>query len=139
MSIARPRMKTANRRENPRINAKLRCHITSLAPWSQSAIYTESINRRGVLLDWDSEDSAPAGSAVGHIVTLQIELPAHHASGQKWIHCQGKCIRTVIRVTERKEDGTQAALPVNYMDFRSFHGRLWSFEASQPVAMRRMA
>jgi hypothetical protein len=128
-------MKTANRRESPRIDIKLRCHITSPALWERGAVYTENISRGGLLIGWSGDQVSPAPPAIGQIVTVEIELPAHHGFGQKCIHCQG----TVIRVVQPGEDGAHVALRVNYMDFRSFHDRLRSLDRLEPVAQSWMA
>lgn len=128
-------MKIANRRESPRIEIKLRCHITSPALWGQSAVFTESISRSGVLIEWRGGDPSSPVPAIGHIVTVEIELPANHGFGQKCIHCQG----TVIRVTQPEPGRMHVALRVNYMDFRSFHDRLCALESLQPVATSWMA
>jgi hypothetical protein len=102
--------------------------------WSQTDIYTENISRGGVLIGWCGEPSLPLPS-LGQIVTVEIELPANHGFGQKCIHCQG----TVIRVAQPQQAGASLALRVNYMDFRSFHDRLRSFQALQPVVSTWMA
>ena len=121
-------MKTANRRESPRIDIRLRCHVTSPALWAGSAIYTENISRSGLLMTWRSEEAALKAPAIGQIITIEVELPAHHGFGQKCIHCQG----TVTRISQPEPDGLAVALRINYMDFRSFHDRLRSLQAMQP-------
>jgi hypothetical protein len=128
-------MKNINRRESPRIDIKLRCHVTSPALWMRSAMYTENISRSGLLVVWRGDDAAPPVPAMGQIVTVEIELPANHGFGQKCIHCQG----TVTRVSEASHDGPRVALRVNYMDFRSFHDRIRALEAMQPLANSWMA
>ena len=127
-------MHTVNRRESPRIDIKLRCHVTSPALWAETEIHTENISRSGVLMGWCGDPSLPL-PLTGQIVTVDIELPDHHGFGQKCIHCQGM----VIRVAHPQQDEARIALQVNYMDFRSFHDRLRSFEALQPAASRWMA
>ena len=72
---------------------------------------------------------------VGQILTIEVELPANHGFGQKCIHCQG----TVTRVGQTDPEGPTVALRVNYMDFRSFHDKLRSFEALQPAINSWMA
>src|SRR5579871_5222709 len=128
-------MRNINRRESPRIEIKLRCHVTSPALWMRSPMYTENISRSGLLVAWRGENSALPMPAVGQILTIEVELPANHGFGQKCIHCQG----TVIRVWRPENDCPRVALQVNYMDFRSFHDRLRSLEAMQPVASTWMA
>lgn len=128
-------MKNINRRESPRIDIKLRCHVTSPALWVRSAISTENISRSGILLAWRADGAPLPVPTIGQIVTVEIELPANHGFGQKCIHCQG----TVIRVSTDHADCPRVALQVNYMDFRSFHDRIRALEALQPIANSWMA
>ena len=128
-------MKNINRRESPRIEIKLRCHVTSPAVWAQSAMHTENISRSGVLVAWSGVENSLPMPGIGQILTVEIELPANHGFGQKCIHCQG----SVVRVVNSGHDFPYVALRVNYMDFRSFHDRIRAFEAMQPVASSWMA
>ena len=127
-------MKNINRRESPRIEIKLRCHVTSPALWARGNMTTENISRSGLLVLWRGAAGALPPPAVGQILTVEIELPANHGFGQKCIHCQG----TVMRVMADPET-PKVALQVNYMDFRSFHDRIRAMEAMQPVANSWMA
>jgi hypothetical protein len=127
-------MKNINRRESPRIDIKLRCHVTSPALWMRSAMTTENISRSGLLIAWRGESEPLPLPVAGQIVTVEVELPANHGFGQKCIHCQG----TVMRVLQGA-DCPRVALQVNYMDFRSFHDRLRAMESLQPVASSWMA
>lgn len=127
-------MHIANRRESPRIDIKLRCHITSPVLWSQHDVYTEDISRGGLRIGWSGK-AGMALPSLGQIVTVDIELPANHGFEQKCIHCQG----TVIRVAEPESNAAHMALRVNYMDFRSFHDRLRAVEQRQPLAHTWMA
>ena len=127
-------MKNINRRESPRIEIQLRCHVQSPALWAGTAMTTENISRSGIMVAWTGEGPAVAVPGVGQIVTVEIELPANHGFGQKCIHCQG----TVTRVTGAPES-PNVALRVNYMDFRSFHDRIRAVEALTPVASSWMA
>ena len=86
-------MRNINRRESPRIEIKLRCHVTSPALWMRSAMYTENISRSGLLVAWRGEGSALPMPSIGQIITVEVELPANHGFGQKCIHCQGTVIR----------------------------------------------
>src|SRR6266700_615098 len=86
-------MKNINRRESPRIDIKLRCHVTSPALWMHSAMFTENISRSGILVAWNGADTTPLMPGMGQIVTVEIELPANHGFGQKCIHCQGTVSR----------------------------------------------
>jgi hypothetical protein len=128
-------MKNINRRESPRIEIKLRCHVTSPALWVRTAMYTRNISRSGVFLAWYGDGVRIPTPAPGQILTVEIELPASHGFGQKCIHCQG----TVTRIVSSETDGPSVALRVNYMDFRSFHDKLRALEALQPVANSWMA
>ena len=60
-------MKNINRRESPRIDIKLRCHVTSPALWAQSAMYTENISRSGVLIAWRGAEAAGAALPRGAV------------------------------------------------------------------------
>jgi hypothetical protein len=129
-------MKNINRRESPRIEIKLRCHVTSPALWMRSPMYTENISRSGMLVVWRGESAALPLPFLNQIVTVEVELPANHGFGQKCIHCQG----TVTRISQADPDCPTVALRINYMDFRAFHDRLRIIEAKkQPVANTWMA
>ena len=135
-SVVEPtEMRNINRRESPRIEIKLRCHVTSPALWLRSAMSTENISRSGLLVAWRSEGAPLPLPAIGQIVTVEVELPANHGFGQKCIHCQG----SVTRISVSDPDNPRVALQVNYMDFRSFHDRIRALEASQPIANSWMA
>ena len=127
-------MKNINRRESPRIDIKLRCHVISPALWLPEPMHTANISRSGILVAWRGTDSTLPVPGFGQIVTVEIELPANHGFGQKCIHCQG----TVARFT-LSDEFPRVALRVNYMDFRSFHDRIRALEAMQPVANSWMA
>jgi len=128
-------MKTINRRESPRIEIKLRCHVTSPALWINAEMYTENISRSGILIGWLGVDPALPMPGMGQILTVEIELPANHGFGQKCIHCQG----LVMRMSGDNGAGPRVALRVNYMDFRSFHDQIRAYEAMHPVSKSWMA
>jgi hypothetical protein len=134
-SIEPKEMRNINRRESPRIEIKLRCHVTSPALWLRNTMSTENISRSGLLVSWRTDGSALPLPAMGQIVTVEVELPANHGFGQKCIHCQG----SVTRISVADPDNPRVALQVNYMDFRSFHDRIRALEALQPVASSWMA
>ena len=123
-------MKNINRRENPRMEIKLRCHVSSPAIWMRSDMHTENISRSGLLIAWRGEGADLPLPAVGQIVTIDVELPANHGFGPKCIHCQG----TVTRVSQTEGDSPHVAMRVNYMDFRALHDQIRAVEAIQPVA-----
>jgi hypothetical protein len=134
-SVEAKEMKNINRRESPRIEIRLRCHVSSPALWMQSAMYTENISRSGVLIAWRGDDGELPVPSIGQMVTVEIELPANHGFGQKCIHCQG----AVMRITNSAEKFPFIALRVNYMDFRSFHDQIRAYEAVRPSASSWMA
>lgn len=127
-------MRNINRRESPRIEIQLWCHVTSPALWTRSAMHTENISRNGMLIAWRGESGPLPPPALGQIITIEVELPAHHGFGQKCMHIQG----TVLRVS----DGNgypRVALRVNYMDFRAFHAQLRGAESHEPEPEHWMA
>lgn len=126
-------MRIINRRESPRIEIKLRCHIASPALWASSTMHTENISRNGLLVAWRGQGSSIQLPSIGQIITVEVELPANHGFGQKCIHCQG----AVMRISSDAEY-PKVALLVNYMDFRAFHDRLRVMDA-MPVANTWMA
>jgi hypothetical protein len=128
-------MKNINRRESARIDIKLRCHVTSPALYTRSAMATENISRSGLLVAWGGDAGPLSLPAIGQILTVEVELPANHGFGQKCIHCQG----IVTRISDRGDDCPRVALSVNYMDFRSFHDRIRAVESMMPVANSWMA
>jgi hypothetical protein len=128
-------MKNINRRESPRIDIQLRCHVTSPALYMRSAMFTENISRSGLLVAWGGTAGPLPLPAIGQILTVEVELPANHGFGQKCIHCQG----IVTRITDNADDLPRVALSVNYMDFRSFHDRIRAVETMMPVANSWMA
>jgi PilZ domain len=128
-------MRNINRRESPRIEIQLWCHVTSPALWTHSAMFTENISRNGMLVAWRGENGPLPPPALGQIITIEVELPAHHGFGQKCMHVQG----TVLRVSDAGANYPRVALRVNYMDFRSFHMRLSAMDALQPEAEPWMA
>ena len=127
-------MRNINRRESPRIEIKLRCHVTSPALWMRNPMYTENISRSGLLVAWGGDGSTLPMPFPGQILTIEVELPANHGFGQKCIHCQG----TVTRVSPDAEN-PRVALRVNYMDFRAFHDRLRVLDVQTPAVKSWMA
>ena len=122
-------MKPINRRESPRIEIQLRCYVASPATRVRSAMRTENMSRNGLLIRWTSDKGTVPPPGIGQIVTVEIELPAHHGFSPKCIHCQG----TVIRVSSEKPDAATVAFRLNYMDFRAFQGHLISAPAPGPA------
>lgn len=96
---------------------------------------TENMSRHGLLIAWKTESGPVPPPALGQIVTVEIELPANHGFGPKCLHCQG----WVTRVTQDHPDGPRVALRLNYMDFRSLHGKYYQPPMPEPVAPGRRA
>ena len=128
-------MKNINRRESPRVEIKLRCHVTSPALWVRNEMQTENLSRNGLLMRWHCEEPQIASPRVGQLMTVEIELPTHHGFGQKCIHCQG----TVVRVADLEDRVILVALNLTYMDFRSFNDRYGSVHAMEPMLNSWMA
>jgi c-di-GMP-binding flagellar brake protein YcgR len=113
-------MKGMNRRENPRIDVRLKCHMAaSGAPGNSFVGETQNISRSGILMLWQGRNGC-APPQTGDLLTLDIELPAHHDFSRKCIHCQG----TVVRVTAADGDTARVALSVNYMKFREYQRKV---------------
>jgi hypothetical protein len=127
-------MENMNRRESPRIEIQLRCHVSAPALGCPGAMYTENISRGGILIAWLGESAPLPPPLLGQSVTVEVELPASHGFGARCIHCEG----TVARVFEFG-GCPRVALCVNFMDFRSFHDRIRAFEALRPVMNAWMA
>ncbi len=114
-------MKSINRRETPRIDVRLKCHVSSPRVWSNGFVgITENISRSGLLLLWNGKENGSRLPRVGDLITMDIELPAHHDFPSKCIHCQG----TVVRVSMSENEATRVALSVNYMKFRDYARRV---------------
>ena len=67
--------------------------IRSPAIWMHTDMYTENISRSGLLIAWRGAEADLPLPMVGQIITIDVELPADHAFGQKCIHCQGAITR----------------------------------------------
>ena len=114
-------MKSINRRETPRIDVKLKCHVTSPRVWSNGFVgVTENISRSGLLLQWAGQQNGSRLPRVGDLITMDIELPSNHDFPSKCIHCQG----TVVRVSATENEAPRVALTVNYMKFRDYGRRV---------------
>jgi hypothetical protein len=98
-------------------------------------MYTENISRSGMLVAWRGDTDILPTPVSGQIITIDVELPAHHSFGQKCIHVQG----TVIRISDSGDGFPLVAMRVNYMDFRSFHDRLRTVEAAAPAVQSWMS
>ena len=128
-------MKNINRRESPRIDIRLRCHVTSPALWPADAAYTENISRTGILISWMPSGPRVVMPRLGQIMTVEIELPANHGFGKKCIHLQG----SVVRISDPETELPRVALSVNYMDFRAFADGFAAVQSYEPAARSWMA
>ena len=105
-----------NRRESPRMDVKLKCHVAPMKTWPQGLTgVTENISRNGVLMVC-AEDCAGAPPRVGEVVTVEIELPENPVFGRKCIHCQA----TVVRVSGQDGAPFRVAFSVNQMKFTEY-------------------
>jgi hypothetical protein len=122
-------MKTINRRENPRMEIRLRCHVTVPDSWLRESMHIENISRSGVLIAWKSGEALNQIPRLGQLLTVEVELPSNHGFGQKCIHCQG----TVVRVSADGGECSRVAVSLNYMDFRSLTDRPGALRMFQPA------
>ncbi|HLN02341.1 MAG TPA: PilZ domain-containing protein [Bryobacteraceae bacterium] len=105
-----------NRRENPRMDVKLKCHVAPMKTWPQGLSgVTENISRNGVLM-LCAEGCAGEQPRVGEVVTVEIELPENPVFGRKCIHCQA----TVVRVSGETGQPLRVAFSVNQMKFTEY-------------------
>ncbi len=87
------------------------------------------MSRNGLLIAWGADGDAVPTPGLGQIVTVEIELPAHHGFGPKCIHCQG----AVMRISAENPAAPSVALRLNYMDFRNFPGQVLATQNPGPV------
>jgi PilZ domain-containing protein len=105
-----------NRRESPRMDVKLNCHVAPMKAWPQGLCgVTQNISRNGVLMLCGAAASGDQ-PRVGEVVTVEIELPENPVFGRKCIHCQA----TVVRVSGNAGEPFQVAFSVNQMKFTEY-------------------
>lgn len=121
-------MKFINQRQSPRIDIGLTCHVSLPGHGLRGSMMTENISRSGILVVWKSDRPVPL-PGLGEMVTVDIELPAHHGFGRKCIHCQAE----VVRVTAPEGEAPRVALSVNYMKFRSYREKITALEQLEPA------
>ncbi len=123
-----------DRRADPRVEIRLPCHL--VLPGSAVRLrvgLTENMSRSGMLVAWNPEGDSPHIPKPGDLVKLDIELPANHAFGRRYLHCQA----VVTRVSPNGSDGQEVALQVAQMQFRSYsNGRLGARLAADQVPCR---
>src|SRR5579862_1806410 len=105
-----------NRRENPRMDVKLKCHVAPMKAGPRGVWgVTENISRNGILM-LCLADRAEEHPRLGETVTVEIELPENPVFGKKCIHCQA----TVVRVTGEDGQPFRVAFSVNQMKFTEY-------------------
>jgi len=105
-----------NRRESPRMDVKLKCHVAPMRTWPQGLSgVTENISRNGVLM-MCADGYTGEQPRVGEVVTVEIELPENPMFGRKCIHCQA----TVVRVSGADGQPFRVAFSVNQMKFTEY-------------------
>jgi len=105
-----------NRRESPRMDVKLKCHVAPVKTWPQGISgITENISRNGVLM-LCAEGATGEQPRLGEVVTVEIELPENPVFGRKCIHCQA----TVVRVISEEGQPFRVAFSVNQMKFTEY-------------------
>src|SRR6266851_2253191 len=110
-----------NRRESPRMEVKLNCHVSSSRSWPKGLTgITENISRHGVLMNWSLGEPSAEAPRVGELVTVEIELPANHVFNRKCIQCQA----TVVRVAPIEKDLFRVAFSINQMKFGELMTRI---------------
>ena len=124
-------MKSINQRQSPRIDIRLLCQVSSPGICDRAGMATENVSRSGILMIWDDGRGGLEPPAVGNLVTVEIELPAHHGFGRKCIHCQA----VVVRVTSPKGEAPRVALSVNYMKFSEYHDNISALEKFEPAGI----
>jgi c-di-GMP-binding flagellar brake protein YcgR len=107
---------TMNRRESPRMDVKLKCHVApkKSCPEGLSGT-TENISRNGVLMVC-AQHASGEQPKVGEVVTVEIELPENPVFGRKCIHCQA----TVVRVSGAEGQPYHVAFSINQMKFTEY-------------------
>ena len=105
-----------NRRESPRMDVKLKCHVAPVktSPHGLSGV-TENISRNGVLM-LCADTAIGEQPRIGEVVTVEIELPENPVFGRKCIHCQA----TVVRVSGENGQPFRVAFSVNQMKFTEY-------------------
>lgn len=125
-----------NRRESPRMEVKLKCHVSSAGSWPKGlAGVTENISRHGVLMNWSLQEPGAEAPRVGELVTVEIELPANHVFNRKCIQCQA----TVVRIAPIEKDLFRVAFSINQMKFGELINRITHLGEVEMDAVQRPA
>jgi c-di-GMP-binding flagellar brake protein YcgR len=113
-----------NRRESPRMDVQLKCHVAPMKTWPQGLSgMTENISRNGVLM-FCANGCVGEPPRVGEVVTIEIELPENPVFGRKCIHCQA----TVVRISNEGSPAFHVAFSVNQMKFAEYANPVAQFQ-----------
>ncbi len=106
------------RRQNPRVGVRLRCHVTRPGgKFRQPIGLTQNMSRGGILISWDLSQAFKLPRP-GDLLDLAIELPANHSFGRKCLYCQA----TAVRVAAQENGGPLVAFQIHQMRFRDSSG-----------------
>lgn len=99
-------------RTYPRFDVNAVCYLCGPGPTPSQGV-TENISRNGLLLRLESRHGPIALPRIGDIVTVDVELPANHNFGQKYLRCRG----AVVRIASARRSPARIALSVSQMEF----------------------
>lgn len=115
------------RRQDPRLEVRLRCHIAGLYGKKRQFIgLTRNVSRGGMLVDWEAGGGLSFPKP-GDLVELEIELPANHVFGRKCLYCQA----TALRVASGSDGCARVAFQVHQMKFRDSAARKMAAVSTQ--------
>ena len=99
-------------RSYPRFDVNAVCYLCGPGPAPAQGVI-ENISRNGLLLRLESRHAPIALPRIGETVTVDVELPANHNFGQKYLRCRG----AVVRVASARRSPARIALSVAQMEF----------------------
>ena len=99
-------------RSYPRFDVNAVCYLCGLGHALSQGV-TENISRGGLLLRLESRHAPIALPRIGDVVTVDVELPANHNFGQKYLRCRG----SVVRIASARQSPARIALSVSQMEF----------------------
>ena len=114
-------------RTYPRFDVNAVCHLCGWGPAPSQGV-TENISRSGLLLRLESRHAPIALPRIGDVLTVDVELPANHNYGQKYLRCRG----AVVRISSARRSPARIALSVSQMEFCNSLRRV----AGKPAAAR---
>lgn len=128
-----PNPKT-DRREDFRLEVQLRCALTvsgGKLPGRFVGV-TENISRRGILIQWTTEEQAPPLPQVAEQIALALEWPANGRPEPRSLYCWGN----VVRVSTPAGEPPRVAVRVLRMEFAGVAGSgASSLKLAQPGAV----